>query len=73
MNKSDKSLIKQLLQDPKWQVVENLMEEIIQNRKNESNLKETEWETAKSVALEEGQIQGLINFKNRLYKEAQDA
>ena len=73
MNKQDKSQIKQLLQDPKWQVVENVAKEITQSVKDQSNLKETLWETGKSVAFEEGQIQGINQLLKRLYKEAQDA
>ena len=73
MNKQDKSQIKQLLQDPKWQVVENVAKEITQSVKDQSNLKETLWETGKSVAFEEGQVQGINQLLKRLYKEAQDA
>ena len=73
MNKQDKSQIKQLLQDPKWQVVENVAKEITQSVKDQSNLRETLWETGKSVAFEEGQIQGINQLLKRLYKEAQDA
>lgn len=62
-----------LLQSPSWKVVEQVIEEIIASERDQSNLRETEWETAKNVALEEGRIQGLRKLTQRLFDLAQNA
>lgn len=69
----DKNAIRTVLQSKEWQIIERIAQEIISQIKEGSNLKDTEWETVKAVALEEGQIQGINRFVQELYKQAQDA
>lgn len=69
---AEKSQIKMFLQSPQWQLIEQIVKELIQKIRDQSNLRETEWETAKSVALEEGQVQGINNLIQELYRIAQN-
>jgi dihydroneopterin aldolase len=70
---SEKNLLKNLIQSPGFRIVENVAKELIEQVKDQSNLRETEWETAKNVALEEGQIGGIRKLLQELYRLAQDA
>ena len=70
---SEKSILRNLIQSPPFRVVENIANELIEHIKDQSNLKDTEWETAKSVALEEGQIQGIRQLIQEIYRLAQNA
>ena len=67
----EKTILRILLQSPQFRIVENVAKEIVENIRNHSNLKDTEWETAKSVAMEEGQIQGINQLLQELYRLAQ--
>ena len=73
ITQSEKSRIKALLQSPDWKIIQNIAEEYIKGLQWQSNLRETEWETAKNVALEEGQIQGIRGLIQELFKLAQNA
>ena len=68
----EKVILRTLLQSPPFRIVENIAKELVQNIRDQSNLKETEWETAKSVALEEGQIGGINQLIQELYRLAQN-
>ena len=70
MTDQEKSAIKNILQSPQWKFVEAVAERIIQNIRNESNLRDSEWETAKATALEEGQVNGIKRFIKELYENA---
>ncbi len=72
-NKADAGFIKQLLQSPSWRVVEQVAEELKDQAKEQVGLRDTEWETIKSVAATEGRIQGINAFIQELYKIASDA
>lgn len=73
MTSAEKSMVRQILQSPGWRIIEDMAKEIIQKTRDQSNLRETEWETIKSVAVEEGQIQGINLLIQEIYKTAQDA
>ena len=68
----EKALIKQLLQSPQWPLVEQIAKELVLRIKDASYLKDSQWETAKSVAVAEGQIQGLSMLIQELYNQLQD-
>ena len=65
------SQIKQLLQSPHFETAKMIAQELIQKIRDQSNLGDTEWETARNVALEEGQIRGINKFIDELYHIAQ--
>ena len=62
-----------LLQSPGWKVVEQVINDIIVQEREQSNLRESEWETAKNTALEEGRVQGLRKLQQELFNLAQNA
>lgn len=72
IDKNEKNLLRLVIQDPKFKIVEFVAKELIQRLRDQSNLKETEWETAKSVAIEEGQVMGINNLIKELYRLAID-
>ena len=72
IDKNEKNLLRLVIQDPKFKIVEFVAKELIQRLRDQSNLKETEGETAKSVAIEEGQVMGINNLIKELYRLAID-
>lgn len=71
-NKVEQSYIRALVESPTWRVVEDIAKEFIQRIKDNSNLAETDWETLKNVAIEEGQIRGINTLIQELYKIASE-
>jgi len=68
---NEKSQLRALLQSPQFRIVENIAKELTQNMKDQSNKRDTEWETAAAVVFEEGQIQGINKLLQELYRLAQ--
>lgn len=66
MTSQEKQMIRGLLQDPRWKVVENLASQVCVKIALEENIeRETEWETLKEFLLNRGQVKGI----NRLLQE----
>ena len=72
ITQGEKSQIKQLLQDPKWQTVERIVEVVIEQIKDNSSLRETNDETLREFLIQEGQIRGIRKFIKELYEIAQN-
>ena len=72
LTKQQKSQLKQLIQSPSWAVVEVLVNEFCEKQRQDPALKETEWETLKTVLLVEGQVRGVRNFIQEVYLQTQD-
>lgn len=70
LTNSERSQVKVILQSPQWQVIERAMEMYIKNIKEQSCLRDDLWQTARQVAMNEGQVVGLRTFVQELYKEA---
>ena len=68
----EKNQVKQILQDPKWQTVERIVELVIARIKDNSALKETNDETLREFLLQEGQVRGIRILIKELYEIAQD-
>ena len=61
----EKNQVRALITSPGWNVVESLRDECVKQIRSQSCLKDTEWETARTVVFNEGQIEGM----NRLLQE----
>jgi len=68
---TEKQQVRQLLQDPKWKAVENIAEALISKIKDDTVLRNTEWDTIKEAVLQSGRIEGIRNFIQELYIQAQ--
>ena len=65
-------MLRTLIQDPKFRIVENIAKELIENQRNRSNIAGTEWETARNVAEEEGYVRGVNSLISEVYRLAQE-
>lgn len=65
----EKSQIRAVLLSPQWKTVERVAEIIISEIKEDSNIRHSEYETLKTVFLNEGKRDGIQNFIKRLYNE----
>jgi len=72
ISNNEKSMLRTLIQDPKFRIVENIAKELIENQRNRSNIAQTEWETARNVAEEEGYIRGINSLIQETYRLAQE-
>ena len=68
-----KGQVRQILQDPRWQVTEQIANELCDKISYESKVRDTEWETLKCTLVDEGQVQGIKRFIKELYNQAQDS
>ena len=66
----EKSQIKSLLQSPQWATLERVIELLIRNIKDQSCLRESEWETLKATITREAEESGIRRLVQELYKEA---
>ena len=67
VSESQKNQVRQLLQSPQWDCLEQVIKMKIEQWKEESTLKDTEWETIKATCFKEGRIRGLNEFMQELY------
>ena len=72
ISKSEKQQLKALLQDSKWQTLENLAKELCDEIKERTIVGDTEWETLQNALLNEGQIRGIKNLLQEAYRQAQN-
>jgi len=69
LTKTEKEQIKYLVRSPQWQAVERAAELYIEKIRNSSKIKNTQWETIKSLLKDEGKVEGIKDFLNELSKQ----
>ena len=67
ITKQEKAQIRSILQSPQWGSVEHLANELCSKITGDSPLRETEWETLRSVILQAGQVEGIKRLLQELY------
>ena len=72
ISKVEQKQIKALVQDPKWQTLENLVEELIEKIRDDSIVGDSEWETLRTALLNEGRIRGMRDLIQEAYRTAQN-
>lgn len=68
----EKMQVRQLLQSPQWQVFERLSDMLCDQIAYDPKLKPTEWETAKTVAYDQGRVDGIKDLIKELYTLARE-
>lgn len=71
ISNQERSQIKALLQSPVWASVQHVADEYCAKIKEDSPLRESEWETLKSLLTQEGKIEGIKSFIGELFNFAQ--
>lgn len=66
VNQIQKSQIKALIKDEKWESILAFLQETIEKHQGENVIGTTEFETLKLVFMKEGRIQGLKDFFDQL-------
>lgn len=69
MEKKEKSLLRDLVSDPKWQIIMNIADEKCKRIQGTSNLKDSDAETLKSTYLNEGKVRGIREFIQEIYAQ----
>jgi hypothetical protein len=72
LTQQEKSQIRGILQSPQWKTIERLADLVCTNIKNDSPLRDTQWETLRVLLSQEGQIQGIRTFIREAYNQCQD-
>ena len=72
ISKVEQKQIKALVQEPKWQTLENLVEELIEKIRDDSIVGDSEWETLRTALLNEGRIRGMRDLIQEAYRTAQN-
>lgn len=67
----EKSMIRALITDARWPVIEKLAELVNQKIEQEPVLKDSQWNTIKSVIIKEGKKQGVKRFLDELLNQAE--
>ena len=71
ITKNEQQQIKLILQDPKWQTVENIATELCDKIAYEPVVAGNEWETISKALSNDGQIKGIRRFIQELFNQAQ--
>jgi hypothetical protein len=72
MTSQDQSILKAILNDPKWKVVILAMDEYVKKIQGHPTIDDnSEWKTTVNLLTREGQVRGLIQFMQFLNQEAQ--
>ena len=69
LSKQEKSILQSLISDPKWRIIEDLMELQIEKIKSNSPIRDTDSETLKETYLQEGKVRGIREFLQELYHQ----
>lgn len=72
LSNAEKSQVKQLLQQPQWQVIERIANELCLQLRDGSVITPTQWETLQAVLTREGEVRGIRKLIQELYKIAQE-
>ena len=72
IDKNQRGQIRQLLQSPQWRTVEEIANNMISKIKEDTVVRNTEWDTLQAALLNEGQIRGIRNFIQELMLKSQD-
>lgn len=72
LSKTERQQVKQLLQSPQWSSIQLLAQKLDEKWKDESNVRETEWETLRALLENEGRRRGLSLFIQELFNQAQN-
>ena len=70
ITEAERSQLKLILQSPQWATVVRLLDVYVQSIRDQSCLRDDLWQTARTVAYNEGQIDGIRKFVQELFKEA---
>jgi hypothetical protein len=72
MSPEEKNQIRSLLQDRRWQAIENAANDFSQRIALSPKLRDSQWETLKSTLVDEGRIIGIKDFFQELMKIIND-
>lgn len=67
----EKSQIRQLLSSPQWQTLERVANDLMAKIREDTPIRDTEWDTIKALLAQEGKVQGIKELIQELYKLAQ--
>ena len=73
ISNTEKIQIKQILQAPQWDAIMNVINLRLLQIREESTLRDSEWETLKATCLKDGRIEGLNLLVQDLYRIAQES
>ena len=73
IDNNQRQMIRALLSDPKWGMVEQLANALCVKIKDNSPIKETVDQTILEVGIQEGKVQGIRLLLQELYKTASDS
>jgi len=68
----EKQQILSVISSPHWRTIEQFSEYLCGEIRKEHPIKDTEWETIKTVIFREGQIDGIKRFINELYGQIKE-
>ena len=72
LSKPEREQIKQFVREGYWDIFKHFGDLLCEKIKEESSVKETEWETIKAVLTKEGKIQGIRDFLQGLFEQIND-
>ena len=68
----EKSQIKALIHSPQWATIERVADLLVEKIQEEIQIKDTEWETIKSLLQSEGKKEGIKRFLQELMLQASE-
>lgn len=69
LNEKEKSGLKNLLDNPYWQVVIRIGDDLKDRIQKGSTMKDGEWETLKATVEKEGRIKGICELFQEIFKK----
>ena len=71
MTKQEQSQIRNLIQSPQWATLERLAQLVVDKIKDDSTIRETEWETLKATVEQEGEVRGIKRLLQEIMLQGQ--
>lgn len=70
LTEAEKSQIRQILGSPQWQMIVRFVELLKIKVKEQPVIGDTEWDTIKNLLINEGRVQGLSEFVQEFFNNA---
>ena len=68
----EKSQIKALIHSPQWATIERVADLLVEKIQEENPVRDNQWETIKTLLMQEGQKAGIKRFLQELFLQASE-
>ena len=70
ISKAERDAMRHFLDSPEYRAYSHIMELVISKIQDDSDVRDTEWDTLKCVLLKQGKVEGIKRLHDEIYNQA---